>query len=117
GSVLALDPKGELALATAAVRAGKMGQRVCVLDPFNTTGTALNRYREGFNPVALMHPQSMIEDAVLIADALVIPGAGDPHWDESARTFLEGVILEVATADRFEGRRNLVTVRNLIAEG
>ena len=117
GSILALDPKGELALATAAYRAQKLGQRVWVLDPFNTTGGALTRYRGGFNPVALMRPESMIEDAVLIADALVIPGTGDPHWDESARTFLEGVILEVATADRFEGRRHLVTVRNLIAEG
>ena len=54
---------------------------------------------------------------LLITDALVIPGTGDPHWDESARTIIEGVILEVATATRFEGRRNLVTVRDLLAEG
>ena len=54
---------------------------------------------------------------MLITDALVIPGSGDPHWDESARTIIEGVILEVATAKRFDGRRNLVTVRDLLAEG
>ena len=54
---------------------------------------------------------------MLITDALVIPGSGDPHWDESARTIIEGVILEVATAERFAGRRNLVTVRDLLAEG
>jgi type IV secretion system protein VirD4 len=47
----------------------------------------------------------------------VIPEGRDPHWDESARTFIEGVILEVFTAERFKGRRNLVTVRNLIVEG
>ena len=62
-------------------------------------------------------PGSVVEDAVLITDALVIPGSGDPHWDESARTIIEGVILEVATAKRFDGRRNLVTVRDLLAEG
>ena len=65
----------------------------------------------------MMRPDSAVEDAVLITDALVIPGSGDPHWDESARTIIEGVILEVATAERFEGRRNLVTVRDLLAEG
>lgn len=116
GSVLAIDPKGELALATAAVRAG-LGQRVCVLDPFGTTGAACEAYRAGFNPLALMRPDSMIEDAVLIADALVVSGGNDPHWDESARTLIEGVILEVATAERFAGKRDLVTVRDLIAQG
>ncbi len=123
GSVLAIDPKGELALATAAVRANKLGQRVVVVDPFGTTNDEQGRpklpenYYSGFNPVALMRPKSMIEDAMLMTDALVLPGAGDPHWDESARTIIEGVILEVATADRFEGRRNLVKVRDLLAEG
>lgn len=117
GSVLAIDPKGELALASASVRE-KLGQRVCVLDPFGTTGGKLEAYRTGFNPVGLMGAASMIEDAVLIADALVVSGGGgDPHWDESARTFIEGVILEVATAQRFGGRRDLVTVRDLIAQG
>ncbi|HUF79694.1 MAG TPA: type IV secretory system conjugative DNA transfer family protein [Burkholderiales bacterium] len=117
GSVLAIDPKGELALATAEVRAQKLGQRVVVLDPFGTTGDTLAKYQTGFNPVAMMRPDSMIEDAALITDALVIPGTGDPHWDESARTIIEGVILEVATAARFDGRRSLVTARDLLAEG
>jgi type IV secretion system protein VirD4 len=111
GSVLAIDPKGELALATAEVRARRRGHKVVVVDPFGTTGDALGAFKTGFNPVAMMRPASAIEDAVLITDALVIPGSGDPHWDESARTIIEGVILEVATADRFAGRRNLVTVR------
>jgi type IV secretion system protein VirD4 len=127
GSVLAIDPKGELALATAKARMA-LGQKVCVIDPFNTTKGKLERCRCGFNPVEQMlrdvppddperKPESLIEDAMLIADALVLKAGHDPHWDESALTFIEGVILEVATADRFEGRRDLVTVRNLIAEG
>lgn len=115
GSVLAIDPKGELALLTAKTRAEKLGQRVCVVDPFGTTGDALKPYLTGFNPMADF--RSPVEDAALITDALVLQEGSDPHWDESARTFIEGVILEVATADRFEGKRNLVTVRDLIAEG
>lgn len=117
GSVLAIDPKGELALTTAKVRAERLGQRVCVVDPFGTTGEALKPYRTGFNPLASVSAASAIEDAALIADALVVPSGYDPHWDDSARTFIEGVILEVVTAGRFQGRRNLVTVRDLIAEG
>ena len=116
GSVLAIDPKGELALATAKARMA-LGQKVCVIDPFNTTEGKLERCRCGFNPVAQMEPGSLIEDAMLIADALVLKAGHDPHWDEFALTFIEGVILEVATADRFKGRRDLVTVRNLVAQG
>lgn len=116
GSVLAIDPKGELALETAKTRAKK--GRVHVVDPFGTTrGQLPDDFYAGFNPMAGMGGDSAIEDAALIADALVIQAGNDPHWDESARTFIEGVILDVVTAERFEGRRNLVTVRNLIAQG
>jgi type IV secretion system protein VirD4 len=56
------------------------------------------------------------EDAGLIADALVVPveGGKDPHWDESARNFIEGLILHVATAPGYENRRHLATVRDLL---
>jgi type IV secretion system protein VirD4 len=117
GSVLVIDPKGENALATAAVRSERLGQKVFVLDPFGTTGESLRAYRTGFNPLAVMRQETAIEDTVLIADALVVSSGSDPHWDESAKNFIEGVILEVFTAARFEGRRDLVTVRDLIAQG
>lgn len=122
GSVLAVDPKGELALASAEVRAKKLKQRVHVLDPFGTTGEALKGYRATFNPLAKYEAaqpdfSGVVEDAALIADALIVTSERDPHWDESARTFIEGVIVEVATAPRFKGRRNLLTVRDLIASG
>ena len=58
----------------------------------------------------------IIEDAGLIADALVITAAGsrDPHWDESAKNFIEALILHVATDPAYEASRNLITVRGLI---
>jgi type IV secretion system protein VirD4 len=117
GSILATDPKAELANITAERRA-KLGQKVYVLDPFGNASGRLKKYRAGYNPLAVLAPdsQTIIEDASLIADALVVQpqGGNDPHWDESAKNFIEGVILHVATADQYEGKRNLVTVRELI---
>ena len=121
GSVLALDPKGELANVTARRRV-KLGQKVCILDPFEITADRLKEYRVGFNPLAMLTPdsKSLIEDAGLIADALVIAGAvgggTDPHWDESARNLLESLILHVATYPELEAPRNLVTVRDILGK-
>ncbi len=127
GSCLATDPKGELATITARAREEKLGHRVIVLDPFEVArGYAADR-RGAFNPMAMLrydadaehHPDktspSLIEDAGLIADALVVPSGGDAHWDESARNFIEGVILHVATHKAYAGSRHLMSVRNLIA--
>ncbi len=115
GSVLATDPKGELANITAARRAA-LGQKVYVLDPFNQTTGEAAKHRARFNPMAMLSLDSptIIEDAALIGDALVIAAGKDPHWDESARNFIEGVILHVATAVTHDGERNLVTVRRLL---
>lgn len=115
GSVLATDPKAELASITAKRRAA-LGQKVYVLDPFGYASEDAAPYRAAYNPLAVLSLESptIIEDAGLIADALVIAGGKDPHWDDSARNFIEGLILHVATYDRYQGRRNLVTVRELI---
>jgi type IV secretion system protein VirD4 len=117
GSVLAIDPKAELANITAERRAA-LGQKVIVLDPFNRAAGRLDRYRKGYNPNAVLtlDNPTIIEDAGLIADGLVItePGNKEPHWDESAKNFIEGLILHVATDPVYEGDRTLITVRELI---
>ena len=117
GSVMATDPKAELANITAARRAA-LGQKVHVLDPFENTSPGIAHLRKSYNPLAVLKPDSptIIEDAGLIADALVVRSGNekDPHWDESAKNFIEGVILHVATEPRYAGRRNLLTVRDLI---
>lgn len=115
GSVLALDPKGELATITAERRAS-LGQKVCILDPFHIAPERLKPYRTSFNPLSLLVPESdtIIEDAGLISDALVIAGGKDPHWDDSAQSWIEGLLLHIATDPTFEGRRNLVTLRALL---
>lgn len=116
GSVLATDPKAELATLTAARRAA-LGQKVFVLDPFEHAAGEAVRFRAAYNPLSVLTLQSptVVEDAGLISDALVVAGSGkDPHWDESAKNFIEGIILHVATAPRYEGRRNLPMVREVI---
>lgn len=117
GSILATDPKAELANITAKRRAA-LGQKVYVLDPFNYASDRLAKFRAGYNPLSVLNSGSptIIEDASLIADALVVQAqsGSDPHWDESAKNFIEGLILQVATDTHYEGKRNLVTVRDLI---
>lgn len=116
GSVLATDPKAELASKTAGRRAA-LGQKVYVLDPFGYA-TVDETLRAAYNPLSVLSLSSptVIEDAGLIADGLVATTGQekDPHWDESARNFIEGLILHVASASRYEGRRTLLTVRGLI---
>ncbi|MGE0022071.1 MAG: type IV secretory system conjugative DNA transfer family protein [Hyphomicrobium sp.] len=116
GSVLAIDPKGELANVTAR-RRGELGQRICIVDPFGVCAARLEPFKVGFNPLAILAPDSptLIADAGLIADAIVVGSAqADPHWDESARNLIEAVILHVATYPAYEGERTLVTVREVL---
>ncbi|WP_366555349.1 type IV secretory system conjugative DNA transfer family protein [Aquibaculum sediminis] len=119
GSVMCTDPKAELASITAAQRA-RLGQKVGILDPFERCAPDVAKYRVSYNPLSVLDPDSdtIIEDAGLIADALVIasPDQKEPHWDESARNFIEGLILHVVTAREFSGVRNLITVRTLIRD-
>src|SRR5690606_4805226 len=42
------------------------------------------------------------------------PDAKDPHWDESAQNFIEGLILHVASSPHYQRRRTLNAVRRLI---
>jgi len=117
GSVLATDPKGELAGITAKRRAA-MGQRVYVLDPFGAAPASVRQWRAAYNPmdVLALNSPTLMEDAALIAEAMVIQSVDprEPHWDESAKNFIEGVIVHVASADRHAHRRTLVTVRELL---
>lgn len=126
GSVVVVDPKGENATVTAARRGDGsaycegMGQRVYVLDPFGAS-TVDEKYRSRFNPLDALDitSSSVVDDAGMLADAIVVvrETAADPYWDQTARKMIKGLILHVLTDKRFEGRRDLLTVRELIARG
>ncbi|PHQ33118.1 type IV secretory system conjugative DNA transfer family protein [Rhodopirellula bahusiensis] len=120
-SVLVLDPKGDLAAMTARWRHQGLGQDVAVTDPFDCSGASTRSYRSAFNAVDFVvgsHPDVLTANAMLVADALVVENeqSKDPHWDESGRDWIGGLIAHVATHANYEGRRDLVTVWQLSSE-
>jgi len=95
GSMVVIDPKGELSSITARYRHEVLGQRVAVLDPFGVAKVE-DSLRGSLNPLDDLHPDDihMIDDATAIADALLMGrNQQDAHWDETARAFLKGCIL------------------------
>jgi type IV secretion system protein VirD4 len=110
GSVLAIDPKGELARIIGR-RRSEIGKLV-VLDPFEENG----RFPGGcYNPLDELDPdgREVVDEAGVIAQALVYySGKGDPHWSSAAQALVRGLILLVLTLS--EKNRNLVVMRQLL---
>jgi len=94
GSCLVLDPKGELAAATAH-RRDDMGQAVYVLDPFDISGEETRQFRASFDPLGELGEDrgNLIENADLVADALIIPADKDQHWTDAARGLVRALVL------------------------
>lgn len=121
GSAFVIDPKGENAARTARHRGngagrGKPGldQEVHVLDPF---GESQLSDLAAFNPLDALDARSemVVEDVGVFADALIThPERGERHWTESAQALIRALILVVVSDPRFDGRRNLITVRRLL---
>ncbi|WP_189799617.1 type IV secretory system conjugative DNA transfer family protein [Tateyamaria sp. syn59] len=118
-SALVIDPKGELATETAARRAA-MGQDVYILDPFNEVKGAAQKWRATYDPLSEIKagkPDDMIDNAALIADALIVPDkdAKSDHWTLSAKNLLRGFILWALHRDLNHGQTaSLVDVREWI---
>lgn len=111
GSVIAIDPKGELAAITARARRQK-GQNVVILDPFKVSGaTGLG----AFNPLDQLDPRSdnVKDDVALVADALIIGSEREPHFTDTARILVEALILYTLTLEKAD--RTLATVYRLLA--
>lgn len=111
GSVLAIDPKGELARITSRARREK-GQKVVVLDPFGESGLASG----SFNPMDELDPagKNVKDDAALIADALIIGNEREPHWTDSSRILVKALILFALNMED-KRDRNLITVWRLLS--
>ncbi len=109
GSVIAIDPKGELARETARARR-EMGQKVVILDPYKANG----HYDSGsYNPLDELDPKSddVKDEAGAIADALVEANEREPHWTDNARYLIRSLILFALTLSPKE--RNLIAVWQL----
>lgn len=114
GSVLATDPKGELASITAEHRHTKLKQKVRVLDPFRVADVP-DKFRASFNPLSILKVDSptLVEDAGLIADALVISTSKDEHWDASARELITALMLYLVKANN-GAKANLPEMRRIL---
>ncbi|NOD35613.1 MULTISPECIES: type IV secretory system conjugative DNA transfer family protein [unclassified Ruegeria] len=93
GSVVAFDPKGELAQSTAGARQA-MGQHIIVLDPFGISGfesSSLNPF-----DLRLRGNSDTLEAAQSLAGSIANETSKvDPFWDSSARNLLAQLILFV----------------------
>lgn len=107
-SVVVVDPKGSLAVQTAAHRKAQ-GSHIITLDPF---GVIEQQYpgltsrlpflkSAGLNPLASLDPTShdFPDDAKTLAEALIkIDDKGEKHWAASAQDLVAGLIM----AERLE---------------
>lgn len=111
GSVLVTDPKGELAAATADVRTA-MGQNVYVLAPFASSAFMTSASYNPFDELGFGRAEDVAADAALAADALIVPNERDPHWTESGRNLIRGVVLYLLDRD---GRATLRSLRSVLS--
>lgn len=130
GSVIAIDPKGELATLTASRRSAKGSAHavpmtpgegeVYALDPFGRVeGPAKQHALAGFNPMAEIEvgADGGFDRCSQLADALIIQSQGDgAHWTQGAQSLLRLLIYYVA-ATAATDQKNLITVRRLLTAG
>jgi len=103
GSCIVIDPKGENAWITSKARREFCGNDTAVLDPW---GEVNRRYAEKvgdkndlengcrYNPLSILDPKddNYADDLAYLADALIINQSKDPHWDNSARELVAGLM-------------------------
>jgi len=110
GSAVVLDPKGELMRTTASARIA-MGQQVFVLDPFGETGVPSASHNP-FSEIGMGRAEHVAADAAQLADALIIGNPRDPHWTDSAKNLLRGIVLHLI--ETAPARATLKEVRRLL---
>jgi type IV secretion system protein VirD4 len=114
-TVVAIDPKGEIAKLTGPFFQQAFAARpsVFLLDPWDQCGTGQTSALNVLTQITPENP-NYVDDARTLADAIIIPsGSENRHWDESARNFLTALLLFVALDPSEEGRRDLIRIRDL----
>lgn len=112
GSVVCLDIKGENATVTARRR--RDFGKVFILNPWNVGKLGSNC----FNPLDLLcnhHIDLQIGTASLMAEKLIYSPKED-HWISAARALVSALLLFVANAEQFDGKRTLQTVFELVCK-
>jgi type IV secretion system protein VirD4 len=107
-SMLVVDPKGELAMMTAAHRR-EHGNHIITFDPFRVIEKQYPGLVEekpylrsaGFNPLAALDPEDeeFVDDAKAIGEALIkVENENDPHWARSAQALTAGLAMAIRIA-------------------
>ena len=117
--VFCIDPKGENAIITAKAREKVAGQRVHILDPWNLACGTLGCEQAQFNPLDILKPDSddLADDALMVADALVMPTNTESFWVDEARAMIMGFILYLVCSPDEEGQRTLGRLREILSFG
>ncbi len=71
-----------------------------------------------FNPLSILDPESdeYVDDLAYLADALIISQSSrDPHWDDSARELVAGLIAFVVESPQYRAQASLGLVRGLLS--
>ena len=123
GFVLVVDPKGENAWVTAPRRRA-FGHKTFILDPWDEVnrqyGSAAGESEKvaHFNPLAILDPESdqFVDDIASLADALIISqGAKEPHWDDSARELVAGLMAFAVENPDYRAHASLGLVRDFLS--
>lgn len=116
---MSIDPSGQNAAVCAEARR-RAGYRVLCLNPL---GQHVERYPDllsvGCNPLANIDPRDRLffQHCQAVADALIRIDSKDPHWTESARGLITGIIMwEVVKAWRERRAPLLENIRAMLCE-
>jgi type IV secretion system protein VirD4 len=138
-SVIVIDPKGELAAVTAKYRhelrdSKGVRHQVKILDPFGKLHEAVKDSEEhrylidngltestGFNPMASLDAGSkaspnpdFYDDAAAIGEALIKIEGTQPHWSESAKGLVVGLVMWEKITKKHDA--NLENIREVLTE-
>ena len=135
GGMVCIDPKGENASITAIrrgqetsetrssgtqVRSGNfLGQRVAILDPFNTVRGPARLYRVTYDPLGDIEigVDDEASQILAISEAIVLAEKGSgSHFSESAETIMAGLIEAVIHTEK-SSERSLTTCRDVAIGG
>lgn len=131
GDLFCIDVKGELASHTAVPRGSEadargsgsevnrfIGQNVAVLDPFGEVKGPARVFARGYNPLLDLDPNhpGFVAEVRRIARALVIDDGDKPHFPESVRILIAGLI-ELIVKKAALKDRNLAVVRDIMVKG
>lgn len=123
GSTIVLDVKGENYAVTARFRREQLGHDVYLLDPYGVVQGESDEkvVTHAFNWLDRLDPDSpdVVGESATLANLLVVSegaksanSANSDHFNETAKTFLRGLLVHVATLDK--EFRNMSHVRALL---